>query len=413
MALRVEERKVAVAGLVEGMYVCRLDRDWEGTPFPLQGVMIADQADIDLLASLCEWVYVDTLLGVAPLEPVVVAAPARDVGPVFDNSEIEALQHSQAYPQLAAFDTELPQAREAQAEVVRLATRILDEVRAGRPIAAGEVREAVEPMVRSMVRNADAFLWVDRLRERGDYAYDHALGCSALAAALGRHLGLPEPLLVDLAAGALLLDIGKLRVPPELLARPGTLDAQEMREVQAHVQHALDLLDHGAAVPAHVCEMIATHHERIDGNGYPAALEGDRIPLLGRIAAVIDSYHAMTSPRPHRPAMAQHVALQQLYRGRGTAYAGEVVEQFMQCMSVYPVGSLVELNTGEVAIVMAQNAARRLMPRVMVLTTPDREVLDHFGTLDLMMQGDRDAAIRIVGALSPDECGLDPVELFL
>ena len=186
-----------------------------------------------------------------------------------------------------------------------------------------------------------------------------------------------------------------------------------MREVQAHVQHALDLLDHGTAVPAHVCEMIATHHERIDGSGYPHALEGDRIPLLGRIAAVIDSYHAMTSPRPHRPAMAQHVALQQLYRGRGTAYAGEVVEQFMQCMSVYPVGSLVELNTGEVAIVMAQNAARRLMPRVMVLTTPDREVLDHFGTLDLMMQGDRDAAIRIVGALSPDECGLDPVELFL
>ena len=93
--------------------------------------------------------------------------------------------------------------------------------------------------------------------------------------------------------------------------------------------------------------------------------------------------------------------------------AAEVVEQFMQCMSVYPIGSLVELSTGEVAIVMAQNAARRLMPRVMVLTTPDREVLDHFGTIDLMMQGDRDAAIRIVGALSPDECGLDPVELFL
>src|SRR5690606_31685376 len=208
----------------------------------------------------------------------------------YASSEIEALQRSQAYPELAAFETELPQAREAQARVVQLATRMLDDVRAGRAIAADEVRGAVEPMVRSMVRNVDAFLWVDRLRERGAYEYDHALGCSALAAALGRHLGLPEPLLVDLAIGALLLDIGKLRVPAGVLDRPARLGMSEMREVREHVGHSLELLQHGEAIPAHVREMIATHHERFDGSGYPAALTGERIPLLGRIAAVIDSY---------------------------------------------------------------------------------------------------------------------------
>src|SRR5690606_12853762 len=159
-------------------------------------------------------------------------------------------------------------------------------------------------MVRSVVRNADAFLWIERLRERGSYEYDHALGCGALAAAFGRHLGLPEDLLVDLAGGALLLDIGKLKVPAELLHKPGPLAPAEIRVVREHVAHALELLDAGTGVPSHVREMVASHHEPLDGTGYPAGLAGDRIPLLGSIASVIDSYHAMTSKRPYRDAPA-------------------------------------------------------------------------------------------------------------
>ncbi|MDH5824444.1 HD-GYP domain-containing protein [Luteimonas sp. RD2P54] len=407
--MKVEECRVAVADLTEGMYVCRLDRQWEGTPFPLQGVAIRSQADIDALARHCSWVYVDVLLGVAPAARAVGGAPGR----AYAAHEIEALQHSRVYPELASFDAELPQARDAQAQAARLAGRILDDVREGRRISPEDVRGAVEPMVRSMVRNVDAFLWIDRLRTRGAYEYGHALNCSALAAAFGRHVGFPEPLLVDMASGALLLDIGKLQVAPELLARPGPLDAAEMGAVRAHVERALEVLDDSAAVPAHVREMIRTHHERIDGSGYPGGLEGERIPLLGRIAAVIDSYDAMTSDRPHRKAAGQHVALQELYRGRDRLYSAEVVEQFMQCMSVYPVGSLVELSSGEVAIVMAQNAARRLMPRVMLLTAPDKQPLRDFGTLDLMMQGDRDVAVRIAAPLPPGAYGLDPVELFL
>ncbi|WP_101925009.1 MULTISPECIES: HD-GYP domain-containing protein [Luteimonas] len=419
--MELEERRVAVADLKAGMYVSRLDRDWEGTPFLLQGVMVESDDDIATLTAHCRHVFVDVAqsttlppLSLSTLERAeTVKPPAPPARRDYAPGEIEALQGAVRYPDPVPFDDELPHARDAQAQASAFARRILDDVRSGRAIAPEDVRGAVEPMVRSMVRNVDAFLWLESLRARGAYAYHHALNCSALAAAFGRHVGFPESLLVDMASGALLLDIGKLRVDAAAFAHAGPLSPAQRQAVQTHVEHALALVDERGAVPAHVRDMIRTHHEQVDGRGYPHGLEGDGIPLLGRIAAVVDGYDAMTSDRPHRAAVAPHVALQALYRARGQHYAAEVVEQFMQCMGAYPVGSLVELNTGEVAIVMAQNLARRLQPKVMLLTAPDKQPLSDFQSLDLMLRANGDDPVRIAAQLAPGAYGLDPVALFL
>ncbi|ATD68220.1 MULTISPECIES: HD-GYP domain-containing protein [Luteimonas] len=417
--MTLEELKVAVTDLQVGMYVCRLDRPWEGTPFLLQGLMVESADDVAVLQRLCTHVYVDVERGLGRMPPSLqVVGPAATPSAVpaaprnYENDQIAALQGTVAYPERVEFDQELDSARQAHAQAAAFAERALEEVRGGRAIAVEEVRDAIEPMVRSLVRNADAFLWLDALRARGAYEYRHALSCSALAAAFGRHVGLPEPLLLDMASGGLLLDVGKLRLPPALLASPAPYDDTQRSVMQTHVESGLALVD-AAGVPAHVREMIRTHHEWIDGSGYPGRLQGDAIPLLGRIAAVIDAYDAMISTRPHRQAVAPHVALQSLYRGRGTQFAAEIVEQFMQCMGVYPIGALVELSTGEVAIVTAQNAARRLQPRVMVLTGPDKRLLTQFHSIDLLVRGHSDEPVRIAGALAPGAYGLDPVGLFL
>lgn len=416
------ERKLAVAELKEGMYVCRLDRPWEGTPFLLQGVLIESESDIETLAGLCREVYVDVERGVGPVEASLLSlepAAARIVIPpkpawrAYSDDEIAALQGAAAYPETVEFEQELSQARDAHVQAAAFAERVLDDVREGRAIAVEDVRGAVEPMVRSLVRNADAFLWLDALRARGAYEYRHALSCSALAVAFGRHLGLPQELLVDMASGALLLDVGKLRLDDALVSSSTAYGDEERRRMQAHVEHSLAIVDAGGAVPEHVREMIRTHHEWVDGGGYPRRLEGDAVPLLGRVAAVVDAYDAMTSDRPHQSAVAPHVALQALYKARGSQFAAEIVEQFMQCMSVYPIGALVELSSGEVAIVTAQNAARRLQPRVMVLTDPDKQVLSQFHSLDLLVRAHSDDPVRIASALAPGAYGLDPVDLFL
>lgn len=394
------------------MYVCRLDREWEGTPFLLQGIMIESQEDIALLAQYCKEVYVDTERGLAPDE----AERPRPGSPAVAAVKVEAQLGRESYVDALSLDDELPQAREAQKRVVEFASRMLDDVRDGRPISHQAVHAAVEPMVYSIVRNADAFLWLETLRERGSYDYAHALNCSALAAAFGRHVGFPQDVLAKLAMAGLLLDIGKLRVRPGLLDRAERLQGEELAEAKRHVDHCLAILDEDVTMPAYVRDMIRSHHERNDGSGYPAGLAGDEIPLLGRIAAVIDSYDAMTSDRAHQKGISRHAALQELYRQRDTLYSAEIVEQFLQCMGVYPTGSLVELSTGEVAVVMGQNSARRLRPKIMLLTDPAKGLLPTFRAVDLMAQAEGTGAgkvLQITGILEPGAYGLDPAELFL
>ncbi|MBC7988198.1 MAG: HD-GYP domain-containing protein [Luteimonas sp.] len=410
-SLKVEERRVAVGDLLVGMYVCRLDRDWAATPFPLQGVAIRSADDIAALAEYARYVFIDIEMGLGPPDkPLATLAPSQPR----TEADIRKLPGRIVYHDTAAFDDELPRAREAQGKAAEFAGRILDDVRKGREIPADDVRRAVEPLVCSILRNNDAFFWIESLRKRDAYDYSHALNCSALAAAFGRHVGFPEDVLGDLASGGLLLDVGKLRIDGGLFARSGPLTDDETVQVRRHVELGLQAVDSSDPLPLHVQDMMRTHHEREDGSGYPNGLTGGQIPLLGRIAAVIDSYDAMTSHRSHRKAVGKHVALQELYRARGTLYSAEIVEQFMQCLSVYPTGSLVELSNGQVAVVMAQNAARRLWPRVMLLTTPDKRLAEQFLALDLMAQpGDKAGHLRIANTLEVGAYGLDPAELYL
>jgi HD-GYP domain-containing protein (c-di-GMP phosphodiesterase class II) len=267
-----------------------------------------------------------------------------------------------------------------------------------------------------VLRCADAFFWINSLRKKDAYVYSHAINCSALAAAFGRHMGFPEDALIDLATGGLLLDVGKAELPDDLLALPGELNDEQMQQVRGHVQHSLRILGETGIFSERVRQMVQTHHERFDGTGYPNRLSEGSIPLFGRMAAVIDSFDAMTSDRSHSRALSRHEVLQELYRWSDKRYQREIVEQLTQCLGVYPTGSMVELNTGEVAIVMAQNRARSLRPRVIVLTGADKQLDTNFRTLDLMVQAEheeKEKTIYIVRTLDPGAYGLDPTELYL
>jgi HD-GYP domain-containing protein (c-di-GMP phosphodiesterase class II) len=186
--------------------------------------------------------------------------------------------------------------------------------------------------------------------------------------------------------------------------------------MRGHVNNSLAILERAGILSEDVRNIVRTHHERDDGSGYPAGLSGAHIPLFGRMAGMIDSFDAMTNDRPYRKAAAQHVALQQIYAARSTLFQADLVEQFMTCLGVYPTGSLVELNTGEVAIVMAQNQARRLRPRIMVLTTPEKVFNAAMPTYDLMMQAsisDTGEPSFIVRTLERGAYGLDVTSLYL
>lgn len=416
--MAIEEREIGVNDLAIGMFVCRLDRPWTDTPFPLQGFLVHDVDQLRVLREYCSRVWIDvqrgrtdnrlTLLTLEREAPRPSPRPApRPAAPA------PSVPGAQRYVDTATLDEERPAATAAIDEARRIGARILDDLHAGRLLVSADVRAAAEPIVASVLRNADALFWVNALRERDAYAYSHAINCSALAAAFGRHLGLPQELLVRVACGALLLDIGKTRVPAEIIDKPGPLNPLEMARARRHVELGMQILDEGGEHDAIVREMMLGHHERHDGSGYPRRLREMQVPLYARMAAIVDSFDAMTSDRPHARARTRYDALQELYENRDVLYHGELVEQFISCLGVYPTGSLVELSSGEVAVVMAQNPTRRLRPRIMVLSYAGKRLREGFRTVDLMDQPLDAPRLEIRRPLAPGEFGIDLAELYL
>lgn len=410
----IEEREIRVASLRPGMYVSRLDRDWIGTPFLLQGFLVQTQEDIDLLGQYCGHVFVDIVKSENFVRPSLqrLARPGQGG---YDVPDLKGIANSRPHPVLHEVEDELPRAREAVQEARKVTTEIMDGLRAGNKLSETDVDQVVTPLVESVLRNPDAYFWLESMRQHDSYTYSHAMNCCVLMAAFGRHLGLADEALHDLATGGLLLDVGKIVVPEELLERAQALTDDEQGQMRDHVGQGLRLYDESGAGNAYVREIIQTHHEREDGSGYPSALVAESIPLFGRIAGIVDSYDAMTSARPYRPSVSKYEALQRMYRQRGQLFQGDLLEQFVQCLGVYPVGTLVELSTGEVAVVMAQNPVRRLFPRVMLLTDVGKKLRKGFESLDLRdtLAGKASAQISIRRCLQAGTYGLDPRELYL
>jgi len=405
VATEIEERRIDTVDLRIGMFVCRLDRPWEGTPFPLQGLEIGTDGDLRALRELCEFVYIDKRREVVDQHRRQILART--------SLQDARFRRATTYTDKASVEDELPRAREALQTASEMVDRLYLEIASGRELSIEYVEQAVRPLVASVLRSADAFLYLEGMRKHDSYTYSHAISCSALAAAFGRHMGLHEDTIISLAAGGMLMDVGKTRVPETLLDYPGSLSSPQVEVVREHVGHGLDILATAGINDPDVVAIVRTHHERHDGSGYPNHLVGSAIPVAGRMLGMIDTYDAMASVRPYRPPISRHRALQHIYAARDRLFQTELVEQFQVCLGVYPTGSLVELTTGEVAVVMMQNQARRLRPRVLVLSTPAKQPLMDFRVLDLLNQANDASATEITRSLAVGEYGIDAAEHFL
>lgn len=401
MATELEEVRVDTASLAVGMFVSRLDRPWEGTPFPLQGFEIRTDREMDTLRGLCKYVYIDRRREADTRRRSLLTLTGRDAG---GDARFMSVT---TYANTVSIEEEMPKARDALQVTSELIDRIYADVASGRELSVEHVEKVVRPLVASVLRSADAFLFLEGMRRHDDYIYAHAIACGALAAAFGRHLGLPEGTLLSLATAGLLMDIGKTRLPPELLRSAQPLSPDETELLRTHVALGVDIVTAGGVDDPDVLDVMRTHHERFDGSGYPDCLLDDTIPIAGRMLAIIDSYDAMCSARPFQAAVSRHEALQNIYRARGTLYQAELVEQFQVCLGVYPTGSHVELSTGEIAVVLEQNQVRRLRPTVLVVSTPDKQPLRDFRVFNLLDQTVDGNTVEIRHTLPVDQHPID------
>ena len=409
--MALEEVRYNVNELHPGMFVSRLEgRSWEETPFPLQGVMLRTVDDIIEVRKYATFAYIDRVRSVDGTPEAVLMCLDYGGG----GSRMSPLAAASRYRVTATLDEELPRIKFAAGEAQRLARRLTDDLREGRALSIDEIAGAVEPVVASVIRNPDAYFWLASVRERDPYAYSHAVNCAALMSAFGRQLGFPGSTLVELASAGMLMDFGLSTLPEGTINHAKPLDEAQHQAVRQHVAASLELLDGAPGTTPLIRSAVEFHHERHDGSGYPYGRKGFEIPLEARMLGIVDSFDAMSSDRAHQPALARHHVLQSLYRERDRLFQGELIEQFSQGIGVYPTGSLVELSSGEVAVITAQNSARRLMPRVTVLTWPDKTVNPSFRQIDLWQQSEGEGPrLTIHRALSPGAYGLELSEFFL
>ena len=404
----IQVRKVTVDSLKIGMYVSSLDRPWLETPFALQGFLVKSQRDIDKISKFCEFVYVDfekSEVKEAPTKKrsAPVSRPRKTRQELFPSRTLSD------YRDAGQFGDEYPKARQAITTLTTGVTNIFDSVTKGSGLDVVKVKRSVEPMVESITRNPDACIWLARMKQADTYTYQHSIGCSIWAVALGRQLGLPKPDLRSLAIGGLLFDVGKLQVDKELIDANRKLNDEEYQIVQNHVQLGLDAVKKSGLMNKDVLEMIEYHHERHDGSGYPKGLKGDQIPIFARIAAIVDCYDAITSHRSYAKALPPSMAIKMLYEWRDVDFQAELVEEFIQAVGIYPAGTLVELSSGQVGVVLSEYRTRRLRPKVMILLDANKKPVTDVQTVNLLetTHTQDGKSLDIVNSLEPDAYGID------
>lgn len=408
--------KLPVDQLRIGMHVEGLDRPWLGTPFLFQGFTIESKTDIDQLKKYCAYVYVSTEEAPPPKPPPFRQTDKGAIahrlehlwrangGPRLDDAQII---RQVAYERRIPVEQELARTEGVRGEAQRVLDGLYDELRMGRSIDTGYTKAIIGDLTDSVLRNPDAHMLLARLRVRDQYAATHSLNVCSLALAFGRHLGMARDHLQELGLGALLIDVGNMRLPAQLLSKQAQLSAEELEIVKQHPIHAMEiLLESREPLPPAAVEAVYTHHERMDGSGYPRGLMGAEIPLYGKLIAIVDVYDAATSDRAYRRGRSPSDALHELYSLRSGKFDENLVEQFIQCLGIYPVGSVLKCTTGEIGIVIAQNPTRRLRPRLLLVRDPDGHPYPMPKIIDLSLFSEGQA-MDVTRIVDPDDFAID------
>ncbi len=465
----INEVKITLEGLTIGMYVSRLDIPWIETSFLLEGLKINSDADINKFRDFCQYVYVDTERGSHPHPNFVISDDKIDkskprsnklstkkrggpekkhnVNPVsrkhinipsdnpvkkqsdFDGNRMnlskcngyeEAIssRRKRIYKNRKSFLVELKTATAVHQKLSDDFKFLMSDITSSKSINLSKLADGITDLTNSIIRNPSAMTWVAHIKRLDEYSYSRALGAAVWCATFGRHLGLEKSAIETLSLGGLLLDIGKSKLPESFLNLTRELSPAEFNVMCRHVKFGDQILTEATRGLFKdqefndIKHMILDHHERADGSGYPNAIKNEKISFFGRMAGIVDSFNAMTSDRPfmHSKTMSPNRAVNDLYELRGTKFQSELVEQFIQTVGTYPTGSMVELNTGEVGIVVSVNSSRRLRPTIMLILDKDKKQLDVFSELDLDTVGGETV---IIHGLASGAYEIDMAELFL
>jgi len=400
-------KKTGVADLRIGMYVHDICADWLSHPFLRSRFALTKESQIQAISeSGIHEVYIDTERGLdAP------NAPTRDEVDATVREEMLCLAADglPAQPQLTVGE-ELDRARAVRSQATNWIRQTMHEVRLGKAVKIDEARAVVENITRSVLRNSGALVALMQVKDRDESSFLHSVSACTLMVAFCRSLDFDVQAIREVGLGGLLHDTGKALVPPEVLSKQGRLTAAEFATIKKHPRDGYEILLRTPEIREIPLDITLHHHERIDGNGYPDNLSGENTSRIAKIAAIVDVYDAVTVERTYHRAMTPTDALRNLFEWSKFHLDAGLVKAFVRCIGIYPVGTLVLLESGRLGVVSEHNDKKTLLaPKVKVFYDTHKRHYIAPVVVDLnrpMGSGGADAIVRHESA---SKWGVDPM----
>lgn len=385
---------IAVTDLCVGMYIQELSGSEADCPFWKHSFLLEDEhALAKIRASSIAGLWIDSSRGVeaTAVPQETFCAPAAGL-PEHDSD----LAPSSAVPRprpRVAMSEELLRAVNLCSRSKKAVMAMFADLRMGRVVHLDRITDMVGEISDSLLRHPDALINLVRLKDADEYTYMHSVAVCGLMIGLARQLGLPTVLVQEAGLAGLLHDIGKMAIPAAILGKPSALSENEYTTMCSHPESGAKMLRDSKHFSSRVLDVCLHHHEKVDGSGYPHKLCGTQISLFARMAAICDVYDALTSDRPYRDRWGAAESVRRMAEWTGH-FDQKVFHAFVKCIGIYPVGALVRLQSGRLAVVLEQHAESLLTPKVKVFYSASRRMPLVPECVDLSRAEDRVVSIE-------------------
>jgi len=367
------------------MFICGTDRKWIDIPFFRKKFLITSDKQISTLQEYCEFVYIDTAKG-EDVSPAIIEQHNDDTFVDLDSSK--QIHEDTSY-------------RKNYEDSQTILSEVLNDVRLGRCVDNPKVRGVVQELIVNIVKDSQSMIGLIQSKDKNDTLARKSVNVCILALAFGKHIGIPKDKMYELGLGALLHDIGMVQIPSRILLKKQPLTPAERAIMEKHTEYGLAILAKTQEIPVNVLKIVHSHHERMDGKGYPQKLQDKEVGLLVRMVTIVSVYEALTRERFYTETLSPVAALKYLYTSGKAIFDAPLVEKFIQALGIYPSGCVVVLNSGEIGVVVNVNPHDRLRPTLRIVTNAQKQLLAQESVLELADRTTKD--IEIIKTLAMDD----------